>query len=54
MTLFQPERSRCRKILGNLKENAKALKDEYEKKEVLANQLKENYGKLRGGNKRFD
>ncbi|XP_026747072.1 coiled-coil domain-containing protein 22 homolog isoform X1 [Trichoplusia ni] len=52
MDLLEPERSRCRKILGNLKENAKALKDEYEKKEVLANQLKENYGKLRGGNKR--
>lgn len=49
---LQSERSRCRKILTNLKETAKALREEYDKKEQQKNQLKESYEKLRGGNKR--
>ncbi|CAH0669018.1 unnamed protein product [Spodoptera exigua] len=52
MDMMESERSRCKKILTTLKETAKALKDECEKKEVLGSQLKESYGKLRGGNKR--
>lgn len=36
-----------------LKDNAKSLKDEYDKKETIRNQMKENYEKLRKGNKRF-
>ena len=39
--------------MSGLKESAKALKEEHDKKEILGNQLKESYGKLRGGNKRF-
>nr|XP_049696736.1 coiled-coil domain-containing protein 22 [Helicoverpa armigera] len=52
MNLTESERSRCRKILSTLKETAKALKEEHDKKEILGNQLKESYAKLRGGNKR--
>ncbi|XP_075972835.1 coiled-coil domain-containing protein 22 [Anticarsia gemmatalis] len=52
MDLSESERSRCRKTLIQLKESAKGLKEEYDKKEILKNQLKENYEKLRGGNKR--
>ncbi|KAJ8726953.1 hypothetical protein PYW08_015350 [Mythimna loreyi] len=52
MNLMESERSRCRKILTGLKESAKALKEEHDKKVQLGNQLKESYGKLRGGNKR--
>lgn len=52
LDLSEPERSRCRKILTNLKEVAKALKEEYEKEEVLKKQYKEKYEKIRGGNKR--
>ncbi|CAB3236271.1 unnamed protein product [Arctia plantaginis] len=52
MDLSESERSRCRKILTNLKESAKALKEEFERKEILKNQLKDSYEKLRGGNKR--
>ncbi|KPI91257.1 Coiled-coil domain-containing protein 22 [Papilio xuthus] len=46
------ERSKCKNILLNLKETAKALKDECEKKEELSKQLKMKYEKLKGGNKR--
>lgn len=49
---LQSERSRCRKTLITLKESAKAMKDEHDKKEELRNQLKKNLEKLRGGNKR--
>uniref|UniRef100_A0A2A4JFL2 Coiled-coil domain-containing protein 22 homolog n=1 Tax=Heliothis virescens TaxID=7102 RepID=A0A2A4JFL2_HELVI len=52
MNLTESERSKCRKILSTLKETAKALKEEHDKKEILGNQLKESYSKLRGGNKR--
>ncbi|XP_035431113.2 coiled-coil domain-containing protein 22 homolog [Spodoptera frugiperda] len=52
MDMMESERSRCKKILTTLKETAKALKEECEKKEILGSQLKESYGKLRGGNKR--
>ncbi|XP_045763715.1 coiled-coil domain-containing protein 22 isoform X2 [Maniola jurtina] len=51
-TLNEPERSKCRKILTNLKETAKGMKEECEKKEEFRNQLKNKYEKLRGGNKR--
>ncbi|XP_069355104.1 coiled-coil domain-containing protein 22 homolog isoform X2 [Maniola hyperantus] len=51
-TLNEPERSKCRKILINLKETAKGMKEECEKKEEFRNQLKNKYEKLRGGNKR--
>ncbi|KPJ16884.1 Coiled-coil domain-containing protein 22-like [Papilio machaon] len=51
-TLSESERSKCRNILVNLKETAKALKDECEKKEELSKQLKIKYEKLKGGNKR--
>ncbi|XP_063636280.1 coiled-coil domain-containing protein 22 [Cydia splendana] len=48
----QSERNRARKTLISLKESAKAMKDEYDKKEQNKNQLKHNYEKLKGGNKR--
>ncbi|XP_068627583.1 coiled-coil domain-containing protein 22 homolog isoform X2 [Battus philenor] len=50
--LSESERNRCKYILINLKENAKAMKEECEKKEELSNQLKMKYEKLKGGNKR--
>ncbi|XP_038213230.1 coiled-coil domain-containing protein 22 homolog [Zerene cesonia] len=50
--LTQSERSKCRKILIDLKEKAKGMKDECENKEELKNQLKTKYEKLKGGNKR--
>ncbi|XP_052751611.1 coiled-coil domain-containing protein 22 homolog isoform X2 [Galleria mellonella] len=52
MALSESERSKCRNILINLKQNAKDMKDEYEKKEKIKKQLKINYEKLKGGNKR--
>ncbi|XP_063530387.1 coiled-coil domain-containing protein 22 [Cydia strobilella] len=48
----ESERNRARKTLIALKESAKAMKDEYDKKEQNKNQLKHNYEKLKGGNRR--
>ncbi|KAI5641992.1 hypothetical protein NE865_05991 [Phthorimaea operculella] len=48
----ESERVKCKKILVNLKENAKSMKEEYEKKEEIRDQLKSNYEKIKGGNKR--
>ncbi|XP_045459666.1 coiled-coil domain-containing protein 22 homolog [Melitaea cinxia] len=48
----ESEQIKCRNTLTNLKETAKSLKDECEKKEGLKNQLKLKYEKLKGGNKR--
>ncbi|OWR42640.1 coiled-coil domain-containing protein 22 [Danaus plexippus plexippus] len=50
--LKESDRSKCRTILINLKETAKAIKEECEKKEELRNQLKTKYERLKGGNKR--
>lgn len=50
---LQSERVRCKKILVNLKETAKTMKEEYEKKEETKIQLKKSYEKLKGGNKRY-
>ncbi|XP_059060177.1 coiled-coil domain-containing protein 22 isoform X2 [Achroia grisella] len=52
MALSESERSKCRSALINLKQNAKVMKDEYENKEKIKKQLKINYEKLKGGNKR--
>ncbi|KAL0839509.1 hypothetical protein ABMA28_016214 [Loxostege sticticalis] len=52
MTTSESERSKCKKILSNLKEEAKAIKDEYENNEQIRNQLKKVYEKCKGGNKR--
>lgn len=48
----ESERNKARKTLISLKESAKAMKDEYDTKEQNKNQLKYNYEKLKGGNKR--
>lgn len=53
MFFLQSERSKCKKILSNLKEEAKAIKDEYENNEQIRNQLKKVYEKCKGGNKRY-
>lgn len=50
---LQSERSKCKNILVNLKETAKAFKEECEKKEELSKQLRLKYEKLKGGNKRL-
>ncbi|XP_049865009.1 coiled-coil domain-containing protein 22 isoform X1 [Pectinophora gossypiella] len=52
LSLTESERTKCKKILINLKENAKSMKEEYEKKEEMRDQLKSNYDKMKGGNKR--
>ncbi|KAJ2950686.1 hypothetical protein O0L34_g8946 [Tuta absoluta] len=49
----ESNRIKCKKILVNLKENAKSMKEEYEKKEEIRDQLKSNYEKIKGGNKRY-
>ncbi|XP_047522541.1 coiled-coil domain-containing protein 22 [Pieris napi] len=46
------ERNNCKKNLIDLKEKAKGVKDECEKKEELRIQLKAKYEKMKGGNKR--
>lgn len=51
--LFQCERTKCKKILLYLKDNAKSMKEELEKKEEIRNQLKKSYEKLKGGSKRL-
>ncbi|XP_052738182.1 coiled-coil domain-containing protein 22 [Bicyclus anynana] len=51
-SLNESERGKCRRILINLKETAKSMKEECEKKEEFRNLLKNKYEKLRGGNKR--
>lgn len=48
----ESERMKYKKILSELKEMAKNMKDECDKKEVFRNRLKVNYEKLRDGNKR--
>ncbi|XP_048481031.1 coiled-coil domain-containing protein 22 homolog [Plutella xylostella] len=48
----ESERSRCRNTLLSLKDSAKSMKEEYNKKEKLRDQLKKKYEKLKGGNKR--
>ncbi|CAH2063351.1 unnamed protein product, partial [Iphiclides podalirius] len=50
--LSESERIKCKKILINLKHNAKAMKEECERKEELSKNLKNKYEKLKGGNKR--
>ncbi|CAK1551743.1 unnamed protein product [Leptosia nina] len=47
------EKNRCKKILIDLKEKAKGVKEECESKEELRLQLKAKYEKLKGGNKRY-
>lgn len=49
---FQSQRTKCKKTLTTLKETAKSMKEEYEKKEEMKNQVKNNYDKIKGGNKR--
>lgn len=51
---MQSDRTKCKKILTNLKETAKSLREECEKKEELKNQLKVKYERLKGGNKRLN
>ncbi|KAM3968097.1 coiled-coil domain-containing protein 22 homolog [Aphomia sociella] len=53
MALSESERSKCRNVLITLKNNAKEMKDEYENKEKIRNQIKMSYEKLKGGNKRY-
>ncbi|XP_050676983.1 coiled-coil domain-containing protein 22 homolog [Leptidea sinapis] len=48
----ESERNKCKKKLLTLKERAKEMQDECEKKENIRNQLKLKYEKLKGGNKR--
>ncbi|XP_063823461.1 coiled-coil domain-containing protein 22 isoform X2 [Ostrinia nubilalis] len=52
MTTSESERTKCKKVLLNLKEEAKAIKDEYQHNEEIRNQLKKSYEKCKGGNKR--
>ncbi|XP_072942230.1 coiled-coil domain-containing protein 22 homolog [Epargyreus clarus] len=51
-SLSESERNKCRKILLDLKETVKSMKQECEKKEELKNQLKIRFEKLKGGNRR--
>lgn len=53
MFISQSERMRCKITLTTLRESAKSLKEEYDTKEILRNQMRENYEKLRRGNKRY-
>lgn len=50
---FQSQRSACKKHLLSLKEMAKSLKDEYNSKEELKEQLKKEFAKLSRANKRY-
>ncbi|XP_041973072.1 coiled-coil domain-containing protein 22 homolog [Aricia agestis] len=51
-SLNDSDRNKCKKILISVKETAKSMKEECEKKEELRNQLKQRYEKLKSGNKR--
>ncbi|CAK1578299.1 unnamed protein product [Parnassius mnemosyne] len=50
--LSESERSKCKRILVSLKNNARTMKEECEKKEELSKNLKIKYEKLKGGNRR--
>ncbi|CAG4964835.1 unnamed protein product [Parnassius apollo] len=50
--LSESERIKCKRILVSLKNNARTMKEECEKKEELSKHLKIKYEKLKGGNRR--
>ncbi|KAJ0179295.1 hypothetical protein K1T71_005007 [Dendrolimus kikuchii] len=52
INMSETERNKYKKTLKALKDTAKSMKSEFDKKEIARNQLRENYEKLSNGNKR--
>ncbi|KAG6464333.1 hypothetical protein O3G_MSEX014447 [Manduca sexta] len=52
MSSSESERNKCKAILNSLKDSIQVMRDEYDKKVIQRQELKDSYEKLRGGNKR--